>query len=174
MQPKDILFLGHSLIEFYDWRKRFPGHRVTGLGVAGETAAGLLSRLGRITEQHPRADLVFVMTGTNDVAMEDFGFVDVYREIVERLSGAYPGAVIHVHSILPMMIEWITAEDIQRVNRAIKEMARERGVVFVDIYSLFTGAGGMAVKEYFAEDGVHLSDEGYAVWTGVIEKIVNQ
>jgi len=173
MNAKDVLFLGHSLIEFFDWQQRFPDQRVVSLGVAGETVEGLLSRVGGIIKEYPRADLVFIMTGTNNVAMEDFDFMDAYKEIIDRLSSAYPEAGIYVHSILPIMIEWITDEDIQRVNRSIKEMTGETRAVFLDIYSLFTDVGGRAVKEYFLEDGVHLSDEGYAVWTGVLEKIVN-
>ncbi|NOZ26077.1 MAG: GDSL family lipase [Nitrospirae bacterium] len=174
MQSKDILFLGHSLIEFFDWQKRFPGHRVAGLGVAGETVEGLLGRLGAITRKYRRADLVFIMTGTNNVAMEDFDFIDSYRDIVVSLSEAYPEAVVHVHSILPIMIEWIADEDIRRVNRTIKEMAEDTGAVYIDLYGLFTDARGRAVKEYFLEDGVHLSNEGYSVWTGFIESMVNR
>ncbi|GBE36342.1 GDSL-like Lipase/Acylhydrolase [bacterium BMS3Bbin07] len=174
MHTKDILFLGHSLIEFFDWQTRFPGHRVASLGVAGETVEGLLSRLDGIIKEYPYADLVFIMTGTNNVAMEDFDFLDVYREIIEKLSAAYPKAGIYPHSILPIMLEWITGEDIQRANQSIREMTGETRAGFLDIYKLFTDTEGKAVKDYFLEDGVHLSGEGYSVWTGALEKIVNR
>ncbi|HDH01537.1 MAG TPA: GDSL family lipase, partial [Nitrospirae bacterium] len=55
MHTKDILFLGHSLIEFFDWQTRFPDHRVASLGVAGETVEGLLSRLDGIIKEYPYA-----------------------------------------------------------------------------------------------------------------------
>ncbi len=174
MHSKDILFLGHSLIEFFDWQGRFPGHRVASLGVAGETVEGLLSRVDGIIREYPHADLVFIMTGTNNVAMEDFDFLDGYRKIIEKLSTAYPEAGIYVHSILPIGLEWITGEDIQRVNQSIKEMTMETSAGFLDIYSLFTDIKGKAVKGYFLEDGVHLSGKGYSIWTGALEKIVNQ
>jgi hypothetical protein len=38
----NILFLGHSLIEFFDWQKRFPDHLAVNLGKAGESVEGLL------------------------------------------------------------------------------------------------------------------------------------
>ncbi len=174
MHSKDILFLGHSLVEFFDWQTRFPDHRVASLGVAGETVAGLLSRIDGIIREYPYADLIFIMTGTNNVAMEDFDFLDVYREIIEKLSAAYPKAGIYLHSILPIGLEWITGEDIQRVNQSIKEMTGETRAGFLDIYSLFTDQEGKAVKDYFLEDGVHLSDKGYSVWTGALENIVNK
>ncbi|VAX30699.1 hypothetical protein MNBD_NITROSPIRAE02-1348 [hydrothermal vent metagenome] len=174
MHSKNILFLGHSLIDFFDWQARFPDHRVASLGVPGETVEGLLSRIDGIIREYPHTDLVFIMTGTNNVAMEDYDFLDAYREIIEKLSAAYPKAVIYPHSILPIMLEWITGEDIQRANQSIREMTGETGAVFLDIYSLFTDLEGKAVKDYFLEDGVHLSGEGYSVWTGVLEKIVNR
>ncbi|VAX29729.1 hypothetical protein MNBD_NITROSPIRAE03-199 [hydrothermal vent metagenome] len=174
MHSKDILFLGHSLIEFFDWQDRFPGHRVASLGVAGETVEGLLSRVDGIIREYPHADLVFIMTGTNNVAMEDFDFLDVYRKIIEKLSAAYPEAGIYVHSILPIALEWITGEDIQRMNQSIREMSMETSAGFLDIYSLFVDIKGKAVKEYFLEDGIHLSGKGYSIWTGALEKIVHR
>ncbi len=174
MHSRNILFLGHSLIEFFDWQGRFPDHRVASLGKAGETVEGLLSRLEGIIREYPHADLIFIMTGTNNVAMEDHDFLDAYRKIMEKLSSAYPEAGIYVHSILPIMLEWITGEDIQRANRSIREMAEETGAGFIDIYPLFTDMEGKAVRDYFLEDGVHLSDKGYSVWTGVLESIVNR
>jgi len=174
MHSKDILFLGHSLINFFDWQARFPDHRVASLGVPGETVEGLLSRINGIIREYPHADLIFIMTGTNNVAMEEYDFLDAYREIIEKLSAAYPKAVIYVHSILPIMLEWIAGEDIQRVNQSIKEMTGKTGAGFLDIYRLFTDQEGKAVKDYFLEDGVHLSDKGYSVWTGVLEKMVNK
>jgi len=41
MQQKTILFIGDSLTEFFDWQKRFPGHKVVNLGSAGETVETL-------------------------------------------------------------------------------------------------------------------------------------
>ena len=40
----DMLFIGHSLVEFFDWQVRFPGHRAANLGVAGESVADIRSR----------------------------------------------------------------------------------------------------------------------------------
>lgn len=174
LHKKDILLIGHSLIEFFDWQSHFQDHRVVSLGVAGETVEGLLSRIDGITREYPHFDLVFIMTGTNNVAMEDFDFMYPYREIIEKLSAAYPKTKIFIHSILPVILEWITDEDIQRANRSIKKMAKATGVEFLDIYKLFVDIEGKALKDYLLEDGVHLSNKGYAVWTDALDRIVNQ
>ena len=170
----NILFLGHSLIEFFDWQKRFPGHTVRNLGVAGESVEGLLFRLDRIIKTYPEADLIFIMTGINNIAMEDFDFLGSYREIIVKLSAAYPKANMFIHSLLPVLVDFISNGSILNVNDAIKALAREMRVEFVDVHKYFIDKQGKPVKDYLLDDGVHLSDEGYNVWSGALEKIINR
>ncbi len=169
----NILFLGHSLIEFFDWQKRFPGHTVRNLGVAGESVEGLLSRLDRIIKTYPEADLIFIMTGINNIAMEDFDFLDSYRQIIAKLSVAYPEAKMFIHSLLPVLVDFISNDSILNVNDAIKTLAIGMRVEFVDVQKHFIDNRGNPNKDYLLDDGVHLSDEGYNVWSGILEEIIN-
>src|SRR3990172_8197279 len=123
VRPLKIIFLGDSLIEYFDWQGRFPGHEVFNLGRAGETVEGLLSRVGEITVKHPSVDLIFIMTGINNVAAEDLDFLGAYRRVLEELSAAYPGAKVSVHSLLPTDLEWVSNETIRRVNRSLRGIA---------------------------------------------------
>ncbi|MBI5057453.1 MAG: GDSL family lipase [Nitrospirae bacterium] len=168
----NVLFLGHSLIEFFDWQKRFPRHNVANLGVAGESVEGLLARTGRTIETHPDADLIFIMTGINNVAMEDFDFLGPYRQIINKLSSAYPNARTFIHSLLPVLVDFIADESIRSVNSSIKALAKDTGVEFLDLYKLFIDDQGKPVKEYLLDDGVHLSGKGYDVWCGELAQII--
>jgi lysophospholipase L1-like esterase len=170
----DILFIGHSLIEFFNWQGRFPAHRVANLGVAGESVEGLLSRIERITKKYPTAQLIFIMSGINNIAMEDFDFLGSYKKIIERLSTTYPRAQIFVNSLLPTCTDFISDESIRDVNKSLKEIAEDAGAEYLDIYRLFIDANGRAKKDYLLDDGVHLSDKGYAVWARVVDEIINQ
>jgi lysophospholipase L1-like esterase len=169
---KTILFLGHSLIEFFDWQGRFPGHRVFNLGVAGETAEGLLSRTERIITEHPGAELIFIMTGINDVAMEEFDFIGSYRKIIEKLKAAYPEARIFIHSLLPVTLEWVTDEAIREANRSIEACSKETNAELIDLYALFLDERRRAREDLFLPDGVHLTEKGYSVWAKAIEGII--
>ena len=173
MRSKRILFIGDSLTEFFDWQRRFPGHEVVNLGTAGETVEGLLSRIDRITRLSPPPDVIFLMTGINNVAMEDYDFLDSYRRIVEKTSSSFPETRLFIQSILPAVIQWISDEHIRELNRSLHEIAEKEGKEYLDIYSLFVGPGGSAVKEYFLPDGVHLSDVGYAAWSKALERLLN-
>ena len=170
----DILFIGHSLIEFFDWQERFPAHRVVNLGVAGESVEGLLSRVERIIKGYPTAHLIFIMSGINNIAMGDFDFFDSYKKIIERLSTAYPEARIFINSLLPTLTDFISNESIKDVNKSLKELAKNTGAGFLDIYRLFIDADSKTKKDYLLDDGVHLSNKGYAVWAHALEEIINQ
>ncbi|MFH1015027.1 MAG: GDSL-type esterase/lipase family protein [Nitrospirota bacterium] len=170
----NILFLGHSLIEFYDWQKIFPIHKAVNLGVAGEIVEGLLSRIGRITKEYPSSDLIFIMTGLNNIAMDDFNFFDSYKKILEKLSSAYPSAKIFMNSILPVIMDFISNETIQNVNKSLKELAGETNVEFLDIYNLFLDEKGRVIREYLLDDGAHLSGKGYEVWAKAVEGVIEK
>ena len=170
----NILFIGHSLIEFFDWQKRFPAHRVANLGAAGEMVEGLLRRIGSITGKHDTADLIFIMSGLNDVAMEEFDFLGSYREIIIQLRSAYPDARIYIHSLLPTAVDFISNTSIRDVNGSLKALAGELGIEYLDIYRDFTHDDGRVIREYLLADGVHLSDKGYEVWSGVLARILHE
>ncbi|MBL7031739.1 MAG: GDSL family lipase [Nitrospira sp.] len=169
----NILLLGDSLIEYFDWQERFPGHRCANLGAAGESVGGLLSRIGNTKNICPEADMIFIMTGINNVAMGDTGFQDLYRTILEGLFSAYPRTRIYINSLLPTAVDFISNGSIMGTNSSLKVLAEETGAEFLDVYSLFIDTKGNPIKEYLLDDGVHLSNAGYAVWAVALEKIIN-
>lgn len=171
---KTVLFIGHSLIEFFDWQARFPGQRVFNLGVAGETVEGLLLRTGRIISGHSEPDIVFLMTGINNVAMEDYEFAGDLKEIVLRLKAAWPKAEIFVHSLIPVVLEWVRPEDILKTNLKIKAVAEETGTGYIDIYGFFLDESGLVREELFLPDGVHLGEKGYALWSEALKQIIGK
>jgi len=173
MGGKKILFIGDSLIAFFDWQSRFPAHEISNLGVAGETVEGLLFRTGRVIERCRQLDLIVVMTGINNVAMEDFAFLGSYKKILANFSSSYPGARLIVHSLLPTLIPWISDSSIRRMNSHLRQMAGETGIEYFDLYAKFTDREGAPVKDYYLSDGVHLSDKGYAAWADVLAPLLD-
>jgi lysophospholipase L1-like esterase len=167
-----VLFLGHSLVEYYDWQGRFPGHRVHNLGVAGETAGGLLARVGTVSKDHPDADLLLVMTGTNDVLMGDSSFLDIFRRLAERLRATWPESRLVVFGILPAHPEWMELATVRRINRKLAKIAGQAEAEFRDLTDLFTDDEGEVRTELLLEDGVHLSGEGYRVWSEAMEDLL--
>jgi len=169
----NILFIGDSLIEYYDWQERFPEHTIANLGIAGESVGGLFSRVVKINEVFPSADRIFIMTGINNVAMGDLEFFEFYKMILEKLNVFYPDAGIFIHSLLPTLVDFISNDEVRVINSTLKTLASDYGVEYVDLYSRFVDTGGRAIKEYLLDDGVHISLIGYDVWARVVEGIIN-
>jgi lysophospholipase L1-like esterase len=165
----NILFLGDSLIEYYDWQERFPEHNVGNYGVAGESVGGLLSRVVKTNEIFPSADRIFIMSGINNVAMDDLEFMGFYRDILEKLKAFYPHAKIYIHSLLPTFTGFISNDSVKEVNHEIEKLSRDFSVEYVDMYSRFVDTGGSPIKEYLLDDGVHISRTGYDVWAREVE-----
>jgi lysophospholipase L1-like esterase len=170
----DLLFLGDSLIEYFDWQDRFPAYNAVNLGIAGESVHGLLSRIRKVKDHCPAADSIFIMSGINNVAMGDLSFIDEYATILDKLTGFYPCAEIYIHSLMPVIVNFISDDSIKNVNASLKKLAHDSGVEYLDIYSRFIDTKGNAIKEYLLDDGVHLSREGYYVWAVAVEEIIGR
>ena len=165
-----LLFIGDSLIEYFDWQERFPKTSVYNMGVAGETVEGLYERLQVLYTQLDTPDAIFIMSGINNLAMGHRKFITTYRKIVRGLKKRYKSPKIFVQSLLPVLFPWISNDEIRDINLQLKKMAGAEKVGYLDIYSLFLDPEGRTVADYLLEDGVHVSEKGYSVWANEIEK----
>ena len=160
-----ILFVGDSLIAYFDWQQRFPAFDCVNLGVPGETVAGCRSQVSRIAERHSEADMVVVMIGTNNLVMSEFGFLGEYEQLLADLHDAYPQATMVVCSLLPLQLAWLAPTAAPRLNDLLKGLAKQDWGEYLDICASFLEDDPGSC---FAEDGVHLSDEGYRRWASVL------
>jgi len=168
---KILLFLGDSLIEWGDWQRRFPDCVVWNSGQAGETVQGLQGRLPELLRRPDRPDCVVLMTGTNNLAMDDFYFVPEYEAIVRAIASAFPEAEVEVNSLLPVHFPWQPVTLVPVLNGQIRQMCQRTAAHFVDLYSPFSAAldGG---ADLFEADGIHLADAGYFLWSKVLRETI--
>jgi len=168
----NIVFIGDSLTEWFDWQRRFPDHKVQNLGISGEPVEGLLARRERIRASMDNPDFIFLMTGINNIAMEQYDIIDPYREIMRNLTTWYKESTVVAQSILPVTLEWISSNVIQDINRRVENIAREYGAVYLDVYRLFVDSAGNPKSEYLQDDGVHVSDAGYHIWANEVARFI--
>ncbi len=173
MNDKHLIFIGDSLTEFFDWQERFPGYLVSNLGMAGETVEGLLGRMDRILlnirDAGRKPDLIFIMTGINNLAMEDYEIISSYRQIINILSASFSNSKLVIQSILPAALPWVDNSALSGLNVSLRGMAKDFKADYLDLHSLFVGPDYQPNKEYLLNDGVHLSGKGYAKWSEIIE-----
>lgn len=169
-----LLFIGDSLIEYFDWQERFPKDIVHNYGVSGETVEGLYARLEVVFSQIEGPDLIFIMSGINNLAMGNKKFIPTYLKIMKGMKKQFASSKIFVQSLLPVLFPWISNDEIREMNRKLEKIAGEEGVTYLDIHSLFLDQQGRPVKDYLLDDGVHVSEKGYRIWSQEVEKYLIQ
>ena len=171
---KHLVFIGDSLTEWGDWQRWLPDYAVTNLGVSGETVEGLLARRDRIRAQVEKPDTIFLMTGINNIANEQYDIIESYQEIVRNLTTCYKRTTIVVQSILPVELTWISPEVIRDTNRRLEQIAQDFNADYLDVYAHFVDQAGNPLSDCLQDDGVHLSRQGYDVWAEEIDNFLKK
>lgn len=166
----DIVFLGNSITEQGgDWGKRLGWSKVKNRGISGDVTEGVLKRLGEITYIKPKA--VILLIGINDIfnsATTPQYVAGNIITITKNISEASPQTKLYVQTILPTATTSIK-DKIQQVNTLLQKQAGSKSFTLIDIHPLFADEADIMKKEY-TNDGVHLNEEGYALWADYLKK----
>jgi len=170
-RPKNgIVFVGSSSIRKWDLKKWFPDRNALNRGFGGSEVSDSLEFADRIILKYePR--VVVVYAGDNDIGHDKTPqrvFDDV-KQLVELIHGKLPKTKIGYIAIKPSIKRWALVDQVREANRLITELAaKDERLEFVDVDKPMIGEDGMPRKELFVEDGLHLSEEGYAIWTSLV------
>lgn len=166
-----IVFIGSSSIaRWSNLGESFPGLGVVNRGFGGSELADSAKYARRIVIPHaPRT--VVLYAGENDLnrgvtpqaISADFAtFVDVIRR-------SLPTARIVVIGLKPSLLRWKIRDGMHQTNRLIQQRcAADARCVYVDPWPSMIGADGTPRPELFVEDGLHMTAEGYKVWTQML------
>lgn len=169
VRPGDIVFLGDSLTAGARWPEMFPGRPVRNRGIRGDTAKGILRRLGPIVRGKPGQ--VFLMAGTNDLG---FGrsvseTLETLEQIIERIRQRSPTTEVIVQSVLPRQADF--HERITKLNDELQRVCNERTVRYCDLHAAFANEQG-ELRPELTNDGLHLLGPGYALWAERIRDLL--
>lgn len=161
----DIVFFGDSLVYYGEFAPLFPDKVVCNLGLRGDSIKGMIDRIDQIRILNP--DRVFLMAGINDVACLSEGeFKILYSRLLDTIIHTIPKVTLVVQSILPVNTQHfsISCNNAQIVvfNRIIELIVKERGQLFLDLYSLYAENGQLPSS--LTTDGIHLKSEAYEKW----------
>jgi lysophospholipase L1-like esterase len=167
---RSVLFVGSSSIRMWDVKRFFPDVPVINRGFGGSEYSDAAHFVDRIVIPYRPATLV-LYSGDNDLAKGKSSsqvLTDVCG-LIEQVQVELPRTRVVVIAIKPSIARWKLIESIRETNQLIREWAATRqGVVVVDVEASMLGDDGRPRKELFQKDGLHLTDEGYAVWTALV------
>lgn len=178
----DIVFVGNSLTEGFPVTDYFQDIHVKNRGVSGYTTAEVLDFLPEIVKYRPHK--IFIEIGINDIkyGLSDKGktevdLVDNYNKILSAIQTTSPKTEVFIQSMLPVN-KIYNANDadtinviVKKVNVEIKDLSLKYQYHFIDLYSQFADNGNMPLK--YTTDGIHLDENGYAIWYETIKQNVH-
>jgi len=169
-----VLFVGSSSIVGWRTQQCFPKLQTINRGFGGSQIADSLYFAGRIVIPYRPRAIVFY-AGDNDVAARktpETVSAD-FKAFAKKVHGALPKTKILYVAIKPSLRRWRLWEKMHKANSLIEAQCKtDDRLTFVDIAKPMLGVDGRPRKELFRSDGLHLSAEGYKLWTSLVRPLL--
>lgn len=118
---------------------------------------------------------IYIMLGINELGRGTAEtFAEQYKKVVERIKQLQPESVIVVEAIMHVTAEkdaegtYINNAEINARNTAIKKMAEEEGVCWLDVNMVTDDGDTGCLTGVYSFDGVHLKVKYLDVWKNFI------
>lgn len=167
-----ILFTGSSSIRAWDSLKSsFPNHNILNLGFGGSEMADLLYYTDKLIIPY-RPKKIFIYEGDNDI---HFGrsaeqIIASAESILLRIRKQLPQSQVIFISAKPSPSRWQLRQKYEAYNKKLKTWTeQQKNVRYADVWTPMLDAEGVVLKDIFIEDGLHLNNKGYAIWTNVLK-----
>lgn len=174
-----IIFLGDSIIKYYDTSKYYSNTNIINRGIAGDTATYILDRIGEVISKKP--SIVILNAGSNDLVRTKLSHDEIVKNILKikyLLEEGIPNVVVYILSLPPVLrdhevtnmdyMKHRTNDDINTINEELDLYTN-----LVDTHSLLVDSDGNLDVNY-TTDGIHLNDLGYKVFSKVIANSVKE
>ena len=116
---------------------------------------------------------VYLSLGVNELGYyDDEGFYESYCKAVDDIRACQPDAVIYIQGLIPLNEgvirqsggrDYLKNDHLRIYNDLMRKTAREKNVVFLDLYSAFVDGDGELPAEA-SKDGVHLRKDYCRQW----------
>ncbi|MFD2556456.1 GDSL-type esterase/lipase family protein [Sphingobacterium tabacisoli] len=174
-QKDVILFVGSSTVE--NWKTLsddFPDELILNRGVSGTKTVDLYEFRDRLIDPYD-AKRIFIYEGDNDIGLgwKTDAIVTQFVQLIEYIQKAKPKAQIVFISIKLSPRRLKDQQQVEEVNLRIRDyLATQPNTAYADVYHPMLAEDGRLIPEYYREDGLHLTPEGYAVWKNIIGRFL--
>lgn len=171
-----ILFTGSSSIKLWtELGKDMAPARVLNRGFGGSTIADINETFDHvITPYWPRA--IFFYAGENDLSLDRRTPAEVlaaFERFMAMKTARLGDVPVYFLSIKPSKLRWEDLALQQETNRLIERFAAKRSDLhYVDIATPMLDNG--TARDIFREDNLHMTLEGYRIWTAKLRPLVQQ
>ena len=176
----DALFVGDSItegIKLYDVMNNATVLASTGVNLDSlyTKDAITLSDGSKVpileASKHYSPGKIYLMMGVNSLLSDEETFRAAYARVVDTLISQQPEALLYIQSILPVTADYEQRKNavadnakIDRYNAILKELAAEKGVLYLNVAEEFKDADGCLPNSASPKDGIHFGSSWYRKW----------
>lgn len=99
----------------------------------------------------------------------------LFRYVVKTIRKQFPDTPLFWIAITPTSSRWSVWPQIREANNLIKDYCdKQHNLYFIATENAFLNEEGKPRNEYFVSDLLHLNEDGYMLWTGIIKNELNK
>lgn len=176
----EVIMLGNSITNCGQWDELFPNTNIINRGISGDITLGVLDRMDEIVSSKPRS--IFILIGINDLAkgIPQSVILKNYAAILDKIASHSPKTKVYLQSLMPINDSFkefpshkgLTPQ-IKALNTELRQLALNKKVHFVDLYSHFVGTIPDQMDKQFTNDGLHLLGKGYSHWEKALRRLID-
>jgi lysophospholipase L1-like esterase len=165
-----IVFTGASSIVRWNLQESFPDLNVINRGFGGSEMSDAARYASRIVVPYsPR--IVVLYSGDNDIGrgVTPEQVEADFERFVRVVHGALPQTRIVVIGVKPSLLRWGVYDNMKKANAMMRGyIEAHKGLEYVEVGPPMLGADGKPRPELFVQDGLHLTADGYTLWTTLL------
>jgi len=167
------LFIGSSsIVRWETLKKDFPELDIIHRGFGGSNSAEALMYMDQIALPYKPSKIVYY-EGDNDVP-QGLSADEISQNIklfIDKVSMILPETKIYILSPKPSINRMHLWEKYRQTHTSLRNLADAyENVIYVDVSSPMFLPNGKLNHSLFVEDGIHMNEEGYKIWTEVLRK----
>ena len=97
--------------------------------------------------------------------------------LIDRIQRESPDTKLYLQSLLPInesVCKYKTmigkTDIVPEINRKLETLAASRKIPFINLFPLFAEKGTNILRKELTTDGLHLTEEGYQIWSRKLKK----
>ena len=173
----ETIFYGSSSIRLWtSLYDDFKDLKPVNLGFGGSTLAACVWFFERVMRYyHPKRLVIYA--GDNDLGdgrhpEEVFIF---FQQLVVKTNKRFGDLPCYFVSLKPSISRWYMADQFKFTNNLIETEINSynNNWQFIDVFKEMLDPAGHPKNEYYLDDGLHLSENGYKLWEKLIDDRLN-
>ena len=173
-----VLFAGSSSIRLWSTlEKDMSPYNIIQRGYGGAKLSDFVVYADRIFSPHKcKAIVIFIANDIMGTAQDKTPkeVAALFRNVLKTIRKSHPSTPVFWIAATPTPLRWKVWPEIQKANAMIRNICEnKKNTYFIKTDFAFLNENGVPNDELFREDKLHLTVKGYAVWTDIIKKELN-